>query len=146
MPSKQFSPPVIEQIKRSRRHPGASQFDYLHLRCLRADLETALRQVEPPPRDVLDVYCGTRPYEDLLPPTAHCVGLDVVGNPYGVADVVSDTFLPFGDESFDLVMCIQAFYYVPDPVRGASEIRRVLRPGGTAVITVPFVWEYDRTI
>jgi SAM-dependent methyltransferase len=72
--------------------------------------------------------------------------LDVVGNPYGVADVVSDVFLPFADESFDLIICIQAFYYVPDPVRAASEIRRVLRPGGTAVITVPFVWEYDRTI
>src|SRR5215211_1951182 len=138
MPSKQFPPPVVDRIRRSRRHPSLSQFDYLHLHYLAADLQTVLLQVEPPPRDVLDVYCGTRPYDDLLPTTARCVGLDIVGNPYGVADVVSDAFLPFDDESFDLVICIQAFYYVPDPVRGASEIRRVLRPGGTAVITVPF--------
>ena len=146
MPSKQFSPPVVERIRRSRRHPSLSQFDYLHLHYLAADLQTALLQVEPPPRDVLDVYCGTRPYDDLLPTTARCVGLDVVGNPYGVADVVSDAFLPFDDDSFDLVICIQAFYYVPDPARGMSEIRRVLRPGGTALITVPFAWEYDRRI
>jgi SAM-dependent methyltransferase len=146
MPSKQFPPPVVDRIRRSRRHPSLSQFDYLHLHYLAADLQTVLLQVEPPPRDVLDVYCGTRPYDDLLPTTARCVGLDIVGNPYGVADVVSDAFLPFDDESFDLVICIQAFYYVPDPVRGASEIRRVLRPGGTAVITVPFASEYDRRI
>ena len=30
--------------------------------------------------------------------------------------------LPFEDESFDLVICIQAFYYVPDSARGVSEI------------------------
>lgn len=73
------------------------------------------------------------------------VGLDVEDR-WGVADVVSDEFLPFEDESFDLVICIEAFYYVADPMRGVSEIRRVLRPGGTVVISVPLIWHYDRTI
>jgi SAM-dependent methyltransferase len=63
-----------------------------------------------------------------------------------VADVVSDEFLPFPDESFDLVMCIEGFHYVRDPPEGVAEIRRVLRPGGHAVISVPVVWEYDRTV
>jgi SAM-dependent methyltransferase len=81
-----------------------------------------------------------------MPAGARCIGLDVVGDEYGVADVVSDEFLPFDDASFDLVTCIEAFHYVEDPVHGVSEIRRVLRPGGTALIAVPFVWEYDRTI
>lgn len=99
-----------------------------------------------PVQDVLDVWCGTRPYEDLLPPTARCIGLDVEGNPYGVADVVSDEFLPFPDESFDLVICIEAFQYVPDPVRAVSEFRRVLRSGGTVLVTLPFAWQYDRSI
>jgi SAM-dependent methyltransferase len=65
---------------------------------------------------------------------------------YGIVDVITREFLPFEAESFDLVMCIQAFYYVPDPVHGVAEIGRVLRPGGTAIIAVPLVWEYDRTI
>lgn len=136
----------MRTIRQTRRHPRLTQFDYLHLRYLNADLERALREIAPPPEDVLDVYCGTRPYEDFLPSTARCVGLDIVGNPYGLADVVSDEFLPFPDESFDLVTCIQAFQFVRDPVQAASEIARVLRPGGTVVITVTHVWEYDRML
>jgi SAM-dependent methyltransferase len=136
----------LEVIRRTRRHPRWTQFDFLHVRCLVRDLESALAELRPPVRDVLDVYCGSRPYDDLLPEGARCIGLDVSGNPYGVADVVSDEFLPFEDSSFDLVTCIEAFHYVVDPVHGLSEIRRVLRPGGTVLISIPFVWEYNRTI
>jgi SAM-dependent methyltransferase len=43
-------------------------------------------------------------------------------------------------------MCIEAFHYVTDPAHGVAEIGRVLRPGGHALVAVPLVWEYDRTI
>jgi SAM-dependent methyltransferase len=116
------------------------------MRRLVDDLTAALARVGADTQEVLDVYCGARPYDDLLPPAAAVTGLDVPGNPYGVADVVTDEFLPFEDESFDLVMCIAAFHYVTDPERGVAEIGRVLRPGGHALVAVPLVWEYDRTI
>jgi SAM-dependent methyltransferase len=103
-----------------------------------------LSAVPHPVRDVLDVYCGTRPYDDLLPAGAKTTGLDI-DNRWGAADVVSDEFLPFPDDSFDLVVCYEAFYYREDAEAGAEEIRRVLRPGGTVLITVPLIWEYDRT-
>jgi len=144
--TERLPPHIVNEIRRSRRFPRLTQYDYLHLRYLRDDLRAALRAIRPAPRDVLDVFCGTRPYEDFLPSTARCTGFDVEGNPYGTADVVSDEFLPFSDESFDLVTCIQAFYYLNDPDHGAKEIWRVLRPGGVAVITVPFVWGYERTL
>jgi SAM-dependent methyltransferase len=136
---------VLQQIRHSRTHPRITQFDYLHLRRLVDDLAKALRGIPHPVADVLDVFCGVRPYEELLPAGSQCIGLDI-DDRYGAVDVVSDEFLPFDDDSFDLVICIEAFYYVADPVHGVSEILRVLRPGGTAVITVPLVWEYDRTI
>lgn len=136
----------LAAVRRTRRHPRRTQFDYLHIRRLVADLAHALRAYELPAPEVLDVFCGSRPYDDLLPPGSRCTGLDVPGNPYGVADVVSDEFLPFPDASFDLVTCYEAFHYVDDPVHGVAELRRVLRPGGMVLITVPFVWEYDRTI
>jgi len=44
------------------------------------------------------------------------------------------------------VMSIEAFHYVADPAAGVAEIHRVLRPGGSVVIAVPLVWEYDRGI
>jgi SAM-dependent methyltransferase len=136
----------LAAIRRSRRRPRRTQFDYLHLRYLVRDIGHAMARVDGPIRDVLDVYCGSRPYEDLLPAGSRCIGLDVVGNPYGVADVVSDEFLPFDDASFDLVACFEAFHYVEDSVHGVAEIRRILRPGGTALISVPLVWEYNRRI
>jgi ubiquinone/menaquinone biosynthesis C-methylase UbiE len=40
------------------------------------------------------------------------------------------------DASYDLVLCREGLMLVPDPTRGAREIRRVLRPGGRAVIAV----------
>lgn len=135
----------LERFRRSRRHPRPTQFDYLHHRELLNDLTVALDAVPGHVKDVLDIFCGTRPYEDLLPDGARVVGLDVE-DPWGVVDVVSDEFLPFEDESFDLAICMEAFFYVPDPQHGVSEIRRVLRPGGTVLIAVPLLWHYDRTI
>jgi SAM-dependent methyltransferase len=138
------SPVELAAIRRSRRRPRRTQFDYLHVRYLVRDLEAALGRIEGPVRDVLDVWCGSRPYDDLLPAGAHSVGLDVEGNPYGVADVVSNDLVPFPDESFDLVVCIEAFQWMRDPTHTVAEFRRVLRPGGTALIAVPYAFEYDR--
>lgn len=38
--------------------------------------------------------------------------------------------------SFDVVLCREGLMLVPDPERASREIRRVLRPGGRAVISV----------
>src|SRR6059058_94132 len=90
-----FSPDVVARMRRTRRHPRPTQFDYLHVRRLVDDLAAALARVADGAEDVLDLFCGTRPYDDLLPSSARITGLDIPGNPYGVADVVSAQFLPF---------------------------------------------------
>lgn len=46
--------------------------------------------------------------------------------------------LSFEDESFDLVLSSDVLEHVPDPYAAHREIRRVLRPGGHHVFTVPF--------
>ncbi len=138
------SPDDVRAIRRSRRRPAITQFDYLHIRALVAGLTDAIGGLPVPVEDVLDVWCGSRPYDDLLPAGARCVGLDVEGNPYGVADVVSNEFLPFPDASFDLVLCIQSFHYLDDPTGAVAEISRVLRPGGSALVSSVLGFEYDR--
>ncbi|HTZ40594.1 MAG TPA: class I SAM-dependent methyltransferase [Syntrophales bacterium] len=45
--------------------------------------------------------------------------------------------LGFRDESFDIVLCSDVVEHLENPERCFSEIRRVLKPGGTAVITTP---------
>ena len=45
--------------------------------------------------------------------------------------------MPFADASFDLVTCLDVIEHTPDDRRTLRELRRVTRPGGTLVVTVP---------
>lgn len=42
--------------------------------------------------------------------------------------------LPYDDESFDKVFCVNVIYFWPQPLEQLREILRVLRPGGTLAI------------
>lgn len=42
--------------------------------------------------------------------------------------------LPFADDAFDAVWCAQSLYSLPDSTAVLEEIRRVMRPGGTAAV------------
>ena len=60
-----------------------------------------------------------------------------LGGSPNVAFAVEDgQDLGFPDESFDAALCNMGLMYFPNPVRGLSEFRRVLRPGGRAAVSV----------
>ncbi len=60
------------------------------------------------------------------------------------AAVTADaTRLPFPDGCFDKVIAAEILEHVPDDLRAMTEIARVLRPGGTAAVTVP-AWLPER--
>lgn len=44
--------------------------------------------------------------------------------------------LPWGDDEFDLALASLVVHFMPDPVAGLSEMRRVTRPGGLVGATV----------
>lgn len=46
--------------------------------------------------------------------------------------------IPFPDESFDVVLCNHVLEHVTDDLQALREIRRVLKPGGYAILQVPF--------
>ena len=46
--------------------------------------------------------------------------------------------IPFGENHFDVVFCNHVLEHVADDINAMSEIKRVLKPGGWAILQVPF--------
>jgi len=63
------------------------------------------------------------------------------GAPNAIVAVEDGQSLTFADESFDAVLCSLGLMFFPDPARGLSEFRRVLRPSGRAAVSVNTVPE-----
>ena len=49
--------------------------------------------------------------------------------------------LPFEDNSFDIVTCLEALEFMPDDAAAIKEMARVLRPGGFLMVTRRIGWE-----
>ena len=55
-------------------------------------------------------------------------------------DLVSDiTAIPALDASFDAVLCSEVLEHVPEPTHALDEFTRLLKPGGTLILTAPFL-------
>lgn len=98
-----------------------------------------------PGRRVLDVGCRFGALTQAYAAGNEVVGLDVdrralaeaakLGIETRWADVEEP--LPFEDESFDVVVAGEILEHLRDPRSVVAEIRRVLRPGGSFVGSVP---------
>jgi SAM-dependent methyltransferase len=89
---------------------------------------------------LLDVGCGEKPYAGLAGNVAQWVGFDHPSN--ASADVRGHAeSMPFDDASFDTVLCTQVIEHVPEPRAVLAECARVLRPGGTLIVSAPQYWE-----
>ena len=103
----------------------------------------------PPSATVLDVACGTgilaRTISSRLGPSGSVTGLDINEEMLAVARGLAAridwrqgdaTALPFGDSSFDRVVCQFGLMFFPDPGKALAEMVRVLEPGGRLGIAV----------
>jgi SAM-dependent methyltransferase len=91
---------------------------------------------------LLDVGCGSRPYESLFVERgAAYVGCDMEGSAHADVFGLADA-LPVEDASFDVVLCTQVLEHVPDPAAAVRELRRVLKPGGRALVSTHGVAVY----
>jgi SAM-dependent methyltransferase len=123
-----------------RLDPSPGDDLYLHL----SDLRLAMNRVsDAKAMRVLDFGCGGSPYRSLFP-AAEYLRADLLGTPHVDYEIVpGDEASPLPAEagSFDLVLSSQVLEHVPNPSSYLREARRLLKTGGTMVLTTHGIFE-----
>lgn len=93
---------------------------------------------------IVDIGCGTKPYAAALSPYVKLhVGVDHTGSPHDRSKV--DLFgtaydIPSEPAAFDGALCTAVLEHLEEPEKAIRECHRVLKPGGIAIYSVPFIW------
>lgn len=97
---------------------------------------------------IIDVGAGQAPYRELFARHDYRT-TDWAGTshaPTTPVDYVAPAHdLPLETSSVDAVVCTQVLEHIADPVDALVEFRRVLRPGGRLIVTVPLTWYLHET-
>lgn len=84
----------------------------------------------------LDIGAQNGPYSACFP---NRVALDI--RPGRGVRVIGDAMsLGITSEAFDVVLCTEVLEHLPEPQRAVDEMFRVLRPGGTLLLTTRFLF------
>ncbi len=99
---------------------------------------------------VLDFGCGQKPYESLFLKATNYIGVDIEISGHDHADSKVDIFyngktLPFPDDNFDAVVCFEVLEHVFNIDEVLVEMRRVLKPSGKILLSLPFSWNEHET-
>jgi SAM-dependent methyltransferase len=120
-------------------------------RIIASFVENICRRVTDRRPRILDVGCGTGANLILLSKYGDAEGVDVSEDALafcrerGLEKVTLGAAeeLPYEDNTFDLVTALDVVEHMDDDLAGLTEMQRVLRPGGRALLFVPtfmFLW------
>jgi len=114
-------------------------------------VEEICRQVNDRRPRILDVGCGTGANLLMLSQYGDAEGVDISEDALSFCRergldkvrLAAGEQLPYEDGTFDLVTAFDVVEHMDDDLAGLREMRRVLRPGGRALLFVPtfmFLW------
>jgi SAM-dependent methyltransferase len=93
---------------------------------------------------MIDIGCGTKPYRPLLAPYVNeHVGVDHQGTLHerAAVDLWGTAYaIPVRDCSFDSAICTAVLEHLEEPQKALDECFRVLKRGGLAIYSIPFIW------
>lgn len=113
---------------------------YLTYRPLIKNIVNALN--EKAKGQLLDIGCGNKPYEDLMPKeVTKYVGCDIDQSDLGKVDVLCPAdAISLPDGSFDTVFSTQVLEHVANHQGMLAEAFRVLKPEGYLILSCPMYW------
>lgn len=88
---------------------------------------------------VYDIGGGAAPADKKSFRKYVLVDVDQSYKPDIIADIQK---LPFDSNSIPGIICLSVLEHVENPFLATDEMYRVLRPGGLALVSVPFIWPY----
>lgn len=122
--------------------------DRYHVACLAQWLPRAVQNCVQETRDagtVLDVGCGEQPLRGLIESLgAAYIGMDVCQNAQanvGIIAAIDDPDLihaKLNENAYALIVCTEVLEHVADWAIGLANLRKLLKPGGRLILTVPF--------
>ena len=147
--SERWQPPAFRPPRTALDRAAAAARRMLDLQAASAwnDLKLELPHAH---GDVLDVGAGAQPYRPLLPADARYRAIDIADADDHFGYDVPDTEYfdggrwPVENDSVDFLLATETLEHVLEPEEFLAEARRVLRPAGRILITVPFAarWHY----
>ena len=88
---------------------------------------------------VLDFGCGESPQKKLIEDQlGNYFGIDIKETSFGV--IFDGTRAPFEGGIFDVVLLSEVLYAIPDSRNAISECHRLLRVGGTLLVSANFIY------
>ena len=88
----------------------------------------------------LDAGCGRMPYRDyVIGRTVAYTGVDREAQAFPGTLMADVCALPIRGNAYDVVLCSEVLEHVDNPDAAFAELSRVLCPGGTLILTVPFL-------
>ena len=127
-----------------RSAPRRANRNYCFLVLLLEKLKQIIRSDMLPPGEILlDYGCGNKPYQKLFSEKfTKYVCADLAGNKLAEVTIKEDGTLPSPNDCFDCVLSSQVLEHVIDPGLYLREAFRVLRPGGSLIISTHGSWPY----
>ena len=121
---------------------------YVHLSKLRDQTLLTLEEITKSNKNLLlvDFGCGDMPYKSVIEPlVGQYLGVDLDMNPKADHHIDFDSKTTLPDNYCDIILSNQVLEHVESPAGYLQEAYRILKPGGSLIISTHGYWYYHPT-